>query len=164
MFSVDEYIGSIKTNLEKQSDVLVENLREVLGYNFSSDVALLDFSASIEPTRFELSVTMFSMDKEANEVFSEDNDPAVFAGSAEVLPEIEYHQLNGSELDDFFDFYENNEEIVFPKEQATFTAWFSQCWKKAGGANCDLPAYFIFDDESKSYDLKNARWIDDDEK
>ncbi|MEH6942977.1 hypothetical protein [Bacillus sp. JJ722] len=56
MFSVDNYVASIKSNLEKQSDLLVANLKKILSYNFSSDIDLLDFSAFIEPTRFELSI------------------------------------------------------------------------------------------------------------
>lgn len=164
MFTVDNYIGSIKTNLEKQSDLLVGNLKNIFAYNYSSDIDLLDFSAFIEPTRFELSIRMFSMDKEANEVFYEGNDTTVFSGSEEVLPEIEYHQLNASNLDYFFDFYEQNEETLVPQEQKAFTDWFSQCWGKAGGNALTLPSYFVFHDDYKSYDLKSNQWIDDEEK
>lgn len=56
MNSVDNYIHSIKSNLEKQSDLLVGNLKKILIYNFSSDIELLDFSLFIEPTRFDLSI------------------------------------------------------------------------------------------------------------
>lgn len=164
MFSVDKYISSIKGNLEKQSDLLVENLKNIFAYNFSSDINSLNFSAFIEPTRFELSIRLFSMDKEANEVHYEGNDATVFAGSEEVLPEIEYHQLNDSQLDDFFDFYEQNEETLIPQEQKVFTDWFSQCWERAGGASLNLPSYFVFHDDYKSYDLNNNQWMDDEEK
>ncbi|AUD15073.1 hypothetical protein CW734_17080 [Planococcus sp. MB-3u-03] len=77
MFSVDEYISSIKANLEKESPLVVSNMKRIFTYNFSSDIDLLDFTPSIEPTRFELSITMFSMDKDANEVFNEGNDQTV---------------------------------------------------------------------------------------
>lgn len=164
MFSVDKYINSIKSNLEKQSELLVGNLKKILAYNFSSDVDMLDFSAFIEPTRFELSIRMFSMDKEGNEVFYEGNDTTVFAGSEEVLPEVEYHQLNDSQLIGFFDFYEQNEETLVFEEQNAFSDWFRECWENAGGQSLDLPSYFVFHDEFKSYDLKNNQWIDDDEK
>jgi hypothetical protein len=164
MFTVENYINSIKSNLEKKSDLLVGNLKTIFAYNFSSDIDLLDFTAFIENTRFELSISMFSMDKDANEVFYEGDDTTVFAGSKEVLPEVEYHQLNDSQLDDFFKFYEQNEETVIPQEQTLFTKWFSQCWKEAGGATLKLPSYFIFHDDNKSYDLKNNQWIDDEEK
>ncbi|KAB2331251.1 hypothetical protein [Bacillus mesophilum] len=164
MFIVDKYIGSIKTNLEKQSDLLVSNLKKTFEYNFSSDIDLLDYCAFIEPTRFELSIVMFSMDKEVNEVFYEGNDKTVFAGSEEILSNIEYHLLNDSQLEKFFEFYEQNEDTLVSQEQRVFTEWFSQCWEIAGGASMKLPSYFIFHDDSKSFDLKSNQWIDDQEK
>lgn len=164
MFTVDHYIGSIKTNLEKQSNLLVGNLKNVFAYKFFSEIDLLDFSAFIEPTRFELSIQMFSMDKNANEVFNEGSDTTVFAGSKEILPEIEYHQLNDDQLEGFFEFYEQNEETLVPQEQKVFTDWFIQCWEEAGGASLDLPSYFVYDDDYKSYDLRNKQWINDEEK
>ncbi|WP_316568722.1 hypothetical protein [Neobacillus sp. YIM B06451] len=163
MFSVDGYLNSIKANLEKQTDVLVGNLKTIFTYNFSSEIDLIDFSAFIEPTRFELSIRLFSMDKEANEVFHEGDDLTVFAGS-EVLTEVEYFQLNESQLDDFFEFYEQNEEVLNTQEQKVFTDWFNQCWEKAGGDGLKIPAYFVFHDDVKSYDLNNKQWIDDDDK
>ncbi|MDN3439996.1 hypothetical protein QMA04_18050 [Planococcus sp. APC 3900] len=164
MFSVDEYIRSIQANLEKESGSLVGNLKKIFAFNFSSDVDLLEFTPSIDPTRFEISITMFSMDKEANEVFKEDNNTTIFAGSEEVLPEMEYYQLDDDQQEAFFDFYEQNEETLVPQEQQAFADWFLQCWETAGGSSLNLPSYFVFHDEYKSYDLKNKQWIDDDEK
>ena len=164
MFSVDNYINSIKANLKKQSDLLVENLKKILAYNFSSEIDLLDFAAFIEPTRFELSIRMFSMDKEANEVFYEGNDTTIFGDSVAILPGVEYHQLNDIQLNDFFDFYEQNEETLVTKEQNAFTDWFMECWETAGGEALHLPSYFVFHDEYRSFDLKRNQWIDDDEK
>ncbi|MBO1005586.1 hypothetical protein [Pseudogracilibacillus auburnensis] len=160
MFSVDQYIRSIQSHLKLQSDVLVGNIKKILELQFSTDIDLLDFCVLIEPTRFELSITMFSMDKSANEVFTERNDTA-FAGSVEVLPEIEYYQLNNHQLDDFFYFYEQNEATINPLEEKAFTDWFHQCWKNAGGNALKLPAYLIFHDHYRSFDLKNNQWIED---
>ena len=164
MFAVDEYIRSIKGNLEKESESLIVNLKNIFTYNFSSDIDLLDFSPTIDPTRFEVSITMFSMDKEANEVFNEGNDTTVFAGSEEVLPEVVYYPLNNGQLDDFFEFYEQNEEALVSQEQQVFAEWFRQCWETAGGASLNLPSYFVFHDDYRSYDLKNEKWIDDEGK
>ncbi len=164
MFSVDEYIRSIKANLEKESDSVIANMKKISTYNFSSDIDLLDFSPSIEPTRFELSIVMFSMDREGNEVFNEGNDQTVFTGSEEVLPEVEYFQLDNDQQEAFFDFYEQNEETLVPQEQQTFADWFRQCWETAGGTSLDLPSFFVFHDEGTSYDLKNKQWVDDEEK
>lgn len=164
MFTVDEYIRTIKSSLEKERDLLIENLKKTFTYKFSSDTDLLEFTPFIEPTRFEVSIRIFSMDKDANEVFNESNDAAVFAGSEEVLPEAAYYQVTDEQLDDFFDFYEQNEEELVPQEQQVFAEWFRECWETAGGASLKLPAYFAFHDEYKSYDLKNKKWIGDEEK
>ena len=50
MSAVDEYIRSIKGNLEKESESLVVNLKNIVTYNFSPEIDLLDFSSSIDPT------------------------------------------------------------------------------------------------------------------
>ncbi|WP_251137055.1 hypothetical protein [Exiguobacterium sp. s193] len=59
MFTVEKHLETIKSNLEQQSAVLVNNLREVVGYTFAADVELLDFSAFIEPSNHELSIMLF---------------------------------------------------------------------------------------------------------
>jgi len=164
MFSTDNYISTIKSNLEKQSDLIVENLKNIFSCNFSSEIDLLDFSAFIEPTRLELSIRMFSMDKDANEVFYEGDDTTVFAGSVDILNEVKYYQVNEGRLDDFFNFYEQNYETLISEERKAFTEWFSQCWKNASGDDLNLPSYFDFHDDYSSFDLKNNKWIDDEEK
>ncbi|WP_203333550.1 hypothetical protein [Planococcus beigongshangi] len=164
MFTVDEYMGSIKADLEKESALLIGNLKNVFTYKFASGTDLLEFVPSIEPTRFEVSIRMFSMDKDGSEVFNEANDTAIFAGSEEVLPETAYYHVNDEQLDEFFDFYEQNEEELMPQEQQAFADWFRECWEAAGGESLKLPSYFAFHDEAKSYDLKNRRWVDDEEK
>lgn len=71
-----------------------------------------------------ISIRMFKMDKEANEVFYEGKDKTIFAGSVELFPEVEYHQLNDSQLNHFVNFFEQNEETIITEEQKTFTNWF----------------------------------------
>lgn len=165
MLSVDRYIASIKANLEAHSDLLVANLKNINTYNYSSQIDLLDFTAFIEPANFEISIRMFSMDKEANEVFYEGNDTTVFAGSVDVIPDVAYYQLNDQSLDDFLEnFYEENYPAIYEAEQKAFTDWFSHCWKKSGGDSLNIPSFFVFNDDTKSYDLKNNQWIDDEDK
>lgn len=163
MFTVENYIGSIESNLTKQTDLLVENLKEVLSNEFSEGVQLLDFNAFLEPTRFELSLMMFSMDTDGNEVFVEDGDIG-FADSVEVLPEVNYYKLDDEQLDAFFDFYEENEEVLVERERHVFSAWFTSCWEKAGGNEQQLPSFFGLHDGYESFDLKNGEWVDDEAK
>lgn len=63
MLTVDNYIDSIKANLEKHSDLLVGNLKNIITYHYFSEIDLLDFTAFIETTTFEISIRMFSMDR-----------------------------------------------------------------------------------------------------
>lgn len=164
MFSIENYIASIQTNLEKSTSTLVKELQKIVSYKFDTAVDLVDFSAFTDPTRFELSIMMFSMDTDANEVFGEDVTPNSFAGSVEVLASTSYYQLQDNQQDIFWDFYEQNDEELASKEQQIFTEWFVECWDKAGGKEINLPAYFCFHDEATSYDLQNAKFVEDEEK
>lgn len=164
MFSIDNYITSIQTNLEKHSTILVKELQKIISYKFDDTVDLVDFSAFTDPTRFELSIMMFSMDTDANEVFGEDITPNSFAGSVEVLASTPYYHLLDNQQENFWDFYEQNDEELANKEQQVFTEWFADCWMKAGGKHFVLPVYFGFHDETSSYDLQNEKFIDDEEK
>ncbi|MEK4069022.1 hypothetical protein [Peribacillus sp. FSL R5-0717] len=66
---------------------------------------------------------------------------------------------------DFLDnFYEENYPAIYELEQKAFTDWFGQCWKKSGRDILNLPSFFVFHDDNKSYELKNNQWIDDEEK
>lgn len=164
MFSIDSYIALIQSNLEKHTATLVEELQKIISYKFDVAVDLLDFSTFTEPTRFEISIMMFSMNKDANEVFGEDITPNSFAGSVEVLSNASYYHLQDNQRDIFWDFYEQNDEELVIKEQQIFTEWFVECWDKAGGKEFNLPAYFGFHDETPSYDLQNSKFVEDEEK
>ncbi|MGM1034517.1 MAG: hypothetical protein ACQEXK_18870 [Bacillota bacterium] len=82
-----------------------------------------------------------------------------------VILDVTYYQLIDNSLDDFLDnFYDENYPGISELEQIAFTDWFSQCWKKSGGDILNLPSFFVFHDDTKSYELKNNQWIDDEEK
>ena len=164
MFSIDRYIALIQSNLEKHTATLVEELQKIISYKFDVAVDLLDFSTFTEPTRFEISIMMFSMNKDANEVFGEDITPNSFAGSVEVLSNASYYHLQDNQRDIFWDFYEQHDEELVIKEQQIFTEWFVECWDKAGGKEFNLPAYFGFHDETPSYDLQKSKFVEDEEK
>ncbi|WP_409304914.1 hypothetical protein [Peribacillus sp. SCS-155] len=163
MFTIDNYTNTITNNLELNSEMLIQKLTEIRSLKIYSEVELLDFSAFMEPTRYELSIVMYSMDKEANEVFYEGDDPKMFAGSMNVLQEIVYYQESTDQMDKFLEFYEQNDEEIVIAEQETVKKWFLDCWEKANGQDFKLPSYLSFHDEYKSYDLKNNKWISEDE-
>ena len=164
MFSIDHYLASIQPNLEKHTDQLIEELQNITTYKFDEAVDLIDFSAFLEPTSFELSIMMFSMDKDANEVFGEDVSPTNFAGSLEILPSISYYHLPDEQYEPFWDAYEQRAEELEMKEQQIFTEWFIACWIKANGNEIQLPTYFGFHDQTRSYYLQKSKFVEDEEK
>jgi hypothetical protein len=162
VFTVGTYISSLNGNLEKNTEKLIRNLKAIINYHYYNEIDILDFSVFIQP--FKLSVMMFSMDREANEVFYQGNDSSIFARSLDLLGEIEYLQLSDDKLDEFWEFYEQNDEELSTSEEQTIAEWFVACWDKAGGRRISLPAYLVFHDDVKSFDLHRNKWISDDEK
>jgi len=163
MFTVDEYLASIKTNLAQHTDVLVKNLKTIAEANFAADVELLDFAAFIDPLSHEVSITLFSMDRDANEVFEEEGKSG-FAGSKSVLDEIVFMDVPDDQSEAFDTFSEEQEETLFEEEQRMIGEWFRSCFEQAGGATVELPCYFGVHDEGQTLDLKRNVWMDEEEK
>lgn len=161
-YTVADYIKSVESNLEGNSDELIAKLKEVQTYNFYSEVELLDFVA--DRNDFHLSITMFSMDSVANEVFYEGEDSSIFSGSEGIVEDVPFSIVLGNEIDDFWNFYEQNDEELDALEKEAMTKWFAECWEKANGEAIELPSYFCFHDEYESFDLKKKEQISDDEK
>ncbi|MGE7661191.1 hypothetical protein ACQKL6_05660 [Peribacillus sp. NPDC097197] len=161
-YTVADYIKSVEGNLEANSDDLIERLKKVQTYNFYSEVELLDFVA--DRNDFYLSITMFSMDRVANEVFYEGKDSSIFSGSVGIVEDVPFSIVLGNEIDDFWSFYEENDEELDTLEKQAITQWFAECWEKANGQMIELPSYFCFHDEYESFDLKKREQISDDEK
>ncbi|MCK1985765.1 MULTISPECIES: hypothetical protein [Peribacillus] len=165
IYTVDSYIKSVEENLDAKSEILISNIKELHKYTIYSKVELLDFVAFVEdPSEFNLSITMFSMDRQANEVFNESKDSSIFAGSLSMIENVRYTHLLGNQTDDFWDFYEKNEEELNLAEKQAFATWVADCWKKADGQAITLPAYFSLHDDYESFDLKKNQWVTDDEK
>ncbi|KRE01476.1 hypothetical protein ASE46_09230 [Bacillus sp. Root239] len=162
MFTIDAYISSLKESLQKNEHVLISNIREIQTFHYYEGIDLLDFEIFMQP--FDLSIMMFSMDDEANEVFYEGNDRKIFSGSHPLFDETEYYDLPAENSDAFWEFYEQNEESIAAAEEETIVRWFVSCLNKAGGKSFELPVYLDFHDDIKSFDLHKNKWIDSEEK
>jgi len=163
MFTVAEYLASIQANLAPHTEKLINQLKTLTASTFAADVELLDFAAFIEPLSHEVSITLFSMDQDANEVFEEEGTPG-FAGSKSVLDEIVYMDVPDDQSEAFDVFYEEQEETLFEEEQRMIGEWFRSCFEQAGGATIELPCYFGVHDEGQTLDLKRNVWMDEEEK
>lgn len=164
MYTIDGYISSIKMNFDKQNDQVSESLYVLFKRTFTDEIELLDFTVFIEPTRFECSVSVFAMDRNANEVLSDSTGTGHFYGSQEIAAEIEYFKLPDNKRTKFEQFYMENEEELMSLELKVLTDWFQENWEKAGGRSLALPSYLILHDGYSSYDLKQNRWVGDGEK
>jgi hypothetical protein len=154
MFYFSKFEQDIKSNLNDSSKLLIDKLNQISLLNFNPNIDLIDFEIFIEPTRFEIDIMMFSMDKEGNEVFDEGNQGNYFAGSQEIISEVTfYSDDNFPENDDFF---EKADEI----ERQAIIEWFIKCWEQSTCNHIRLPIYVSIHDDLKSYDLKNQIWID----
>lgn len=162
LYTVESYKKSVEENLKAKSETLISNIRELHKYTIYSDVELLDFVAFIND--FDVSITMFSMDRQANEVFNEEIDSTLLAGSLSMIENVKYTHLFGNQTNDFWNFYEQNEEELSTVEKQAFAKWVTDCWEKADGQALSLPAYFALHDDYESFDLKKEQWITDDEK
>lgn len=162
LYTVDSYMKTVEDNLKAKSEILISNIKDLHTHTFYSDVEILDFVAFED--MFDVSITMFSMDKEANEVFNENKDSSNFAGSLHMIENVAYTHLMGNQTEDFWTFYEKNEEELSTAEKQAIAKWVTDCWEKADGQALSLPAYFSLHDDYESFDLNKKQWITDDEK
>lgn len=161
MFRIDEYIASIADNLAEKNGLLMAYLRKIDDLAISTDVKNLIFTLYIEPSRFELTFVLFSYDNCANEVsgISEDGK-LVSSVSSQDMP---YFSLSGSVVNQYEDFYEENEWEIYTKEQEVFFSWFLANWKSGIHGQNPIPVYLQIHDEEQILDLKNEKRISSEE-
>ncbi|PFS59346.1 hypothetical protein COK41_20215 [Bacillus cereus] len=162
MFTIENYKNSLIKGLETKSSDLIARLKTTTQFTYYKEIDLLDFTAFVQS--FELSIVMFSMDGDANEVFYEGTDEGIFSGSYNVMDDVTYYTFSDEESDEFWDFYEKNDEKLSEIEMKVIVEWFATCWNKAGGKNVTLLSYFSFHDYDECYDLHNGKWISDGDK
>ncbi|MCM3034240.1 hypothetical protein [Niallia sp. MER 6] len=161
MFTTKNYMNTFLTSLDNHTEVLTNKLKEIQTYQFSPTIDLIDFVVFMDQSTF--SIRMFSMDRDNNEVFKEEGSP-LFAGSEEIISDVECSYISDKQLDDFYSFYEQNEEELVPKEEKAIAEWFQNCWKDVGFDTLELPSYFVFHDAFQSFDLTAWKWMEEEEK
>jgi hypothetical protein len=162
LFAIENHINSLKEGLQQHSDALIERIKETCKFNYYKETDLLDYTAFVQSS--EITLRMFSMDKDANEVFYEGNDSSIFSGSCDLLDEIETYSIPDDKEDEFWEFYEKSDQEISEAETKAIVEWFVECWNKADGKSITLPAYFSFHDYDTCYDLQNDKWITDGDK
>src|SRR5690606_9673224 len=92
LFTIQNYMQKIKNNLERNSEELIRQLRKTICFKYYNKVDLLDYTAFIQP--HEISIMMYSMDRQANEVFYQGDEKNIFAGSYYVIEDIRYFNVS----------------------------------------------------------------------
>lgn len=161
MFRIDEYIASVSVNLSEKNELLLDYLRKINELEMSEDVKQLLFTLYIEPSRFELTFVLFAYDNHANEVMRIFEDGKfVSSVSSQDIP---YFSLFDSEVNQYEEFYEENEWKIYTKEQEVFFSWFLANWKSVIHGRNPIPMYLHIHDEEQLLDLKKEKWISSEE-
>jgi hypothetical protein len=159
--TAEEYRAFVRENLERHTAALTAQLRDILALRFHPDVVLLDFEVFHDGLAEELPVRGFFMDRSNNEVFSD--DPALTGSSLDLLPDIP-HIIPESEKPRLQAIEAAEADIdTISIEAAEIIAWFAHCWTAAGGQDFPLPAYICRHDDITSFDLKQQKWLPDEE-
>jgi len=161
-FTMETYARTLEKALISNTDLLTENLRTIKNFIFFKDIDLIDFGIQMQISEF--SIMMYSMDKDANEVFYEGNDESIFSGSYEALEDIEFMPVPDEDLEEFDTFVEENDDSIYNLQEKLIVEWFVSCWNKAVGHLIELPAFVGIEDGIKAYDLKKDIWISDEDK
>jgi hypothetical protein len=121
--------------------------------NYNPEIKILKFELFIEPTRFEIEIMMFSMDKEGNEIFNKKKEQRkYFSGSIKIGKKAYYLKRFESEKEEEI-YNENYNEV-----EKDIIAWFIDCWNKSNCKKVKLPCYIGIHDDSNLFDLKNLKW------
>lgn len=147
----------IRKKLANYTNHLINELRDICSYKLYSEVGLLKFCASIQS--WDLNLMVYSMNSDVDKVFNEYDKDSLFYESKEIFKELEYYQIEESQEDLFFNFYEKNYEILEILEKKIILEWFLSCWEQSGGLSLKFPVYFLFNDDIKYYDIQNSKWI-----
>lgn len=177
MFTVETYIDALKTTLENNSEQLIQKLKQVRAYNYFKEIDLLDIIITIqyfkeieiidfltEVPPFTLSITLYSMDNDTNEVIYEGDNINIFGGSQELLRETEYYYLKHNHYNSFEEAYNATGEQLDAIQEQVLVEWFSRCWDNAEGKDISLPIYVSFHENENSYDLHQNKWVSFNEK
>lgn len=139
---------------------LVAVLRRVISHSYPEQVVFIEFEVFADPSAFTegFPVRAFFLDRNNTEYFEYVNGTAIYPanidpGLLSTPGVISRETWNAWEQHDpEIDTYTMAAEAVIP--------WFSDCWKRAGGAAFRLPAFICLHDDCWTYDLRADGWCD----
>lgn len=153
MYTVENYLNTIKLNLDRKTNELVKGFENLKKASFSEDTVVLVLSTS-----FSLeSVNVFLSANE--DMFNPVDLTDGYVDSVELLGDFTLYEKTGNlkERDKFSDFYENNdlEKITINK----YSMWIKECFDSAN-LDLSMPIYFGVLDEEYVLNLVTGEWED----
>lgn len=146
---------AVRHSLEPLSPALTKALRKIVRKELDEETYLIDFEVhsrgypAYEERDFSFGLRWDAMDAEVGQL---DDGGYVLGRDGVVIPKEIYWAPEYQEL--------HPNKLAF----RVLVDWFSGCWDKAGGAECDYPAYITHHDSSESFDLKAKLWVENNTK
>jgi hypothetical protein len=146
MFELNDDIKNMRDLLNRNSSILIEELKRIADFKNHPETELLEFEIHDLD-----SFVLYPMTKEGEQVF-EENQNNFFAGSYTVKLRIR------PILNDYFSRLNKNFDKSLYNEMIKITIeWFSDYWDKVKN-KVDLPTYISLHDSHTLFDLSNKRW------
>jgi hypothetical protein len=161
LFSIQDYTEAVSVSLEKHSEDVIAELKQIFQLPFLPEVDKIAFRFFKEPMAFELTIMYYALDADGKERYYEEMGDKYAGGSEEVAEEIPYFQLPDHATDSFEAFRELQEDAVEKVDEQVMIAWFSECYKRAGGEAFSLEVSIGFHDDVKAYFIKRGEWAED---
>jgi hypothetical protein len=141
-----QYKAIIRGHLEQLREKLVVALSEIASAEQPADMYLLDFEAQPGGFSDEFPVVYFPMDRYLTQLeLGKPLLPEIHSTIPEAI--LEHNNFEAAGVDTW--------DVAFK----VLAEWFAECWKQAGGLNCQYPAYICKHDSiGDSYDLRANRW------
>ncbi|MGZ3715831.1 MAG: hypothetical protein ACXVA4_10455 [Ktedonobacterales bacterium] len=156
VYDADGYKQWIRRYLDRLSPALENQLQTILSYRFHPQVVLLDTEIFPDGLREGIPIRMFLIDKHNSEVFH--SNPAYFLPSSISLLEDIKEVIPQSQVDRQ-QLYQDAGIDTLDIEMGTLVEWFTECWIRADGRQCKLPAYICYHDDNKAFDLRQMKWV-----
>lgn len=159
MYAVEKYVAELRLNLSKETENLVEKIRDLKSIGFAEEVKYLFITAD---GLGEATITINATTREDmfDDVFEEDVENG-FAGDIELLEDVFFDSLIEDGDDDVLEFYEDNDlEDVSIKELGK---WVKSAFNQADGNEIAVPVYFEVHDGSEVLELATGKWVDPEE-
>ena len=139
--TVDQYLGLL-------TEELVTELKPLSAGKQPPDTALLLFEVEMQDVTRGFPIGWRALGKE--------DSPVSNAAGGHLLNDLDY-----TVPDEVTDagVYEAAEVDTWDISFVRLVAWFSDCWQKAGGAQCAYPAYVRQRDDPISFDLRECKWV-----